>query len=148
MSPRLYLTEIEIAQAVLAGACGWMSDGDCNIRPEFLNRIDEIIEFHALSQDHIGEIVELQLARLHERLRERGIELELSDEARALIAGTGWDPAYGARPLKRALQQLVENPLAQRLLSGELGEGQRVRASVDGTELAFDQIKGAVATAA
>ena len=119
-----------------------------HFRPEFLNRIDEIIEFHVLSQEHIGEIVELQLVRLRERLLERGIELELTEEARALIAETGWDPAYGARPLKRALQQLVENPLAQRLLSGELVEGQRVRVTLDGDELAFAPDAGVVATAA
>ena len=119
-----------------------------HFRPEFLNRIDEIIEFHALTQEHIAEIVELQLVRLRGRLLERGIELELSDEARALIAETGWDPAYGARPLKRALQQLVENPLAQRLLAGELGEGQRVRVTVDEGQLAFAPDAGVVATAA
>ena len=117
-------------------------------RPEFLNRIDEIIEFHALSKEHIGEIVELQLARLRARLAERGIELELSDEARELIAETGWDPAYGARPLKRALQQLVENPLAQRLLAGELADGGRVLVSAEGGELVFEQDAEAVATAA
>ena len=117
-------------------------------RPEFLNRIDESIEFHALSQEQIAEIVELQLARLRERLADRGIELALSDEALALIAETGWDPAYGARPLKRALQQLVENPLAQRLLSGELAEGERVRVTVEGDELAFAREPDTVATAA
>ena len=117
-------------------------------RPEFLNRIDEIIEFHALSKEHIGEIVELQLAQLRKRLGERGIELELSDEARELVADTGWDPAYGARPLKRALQQLIENPLAQRLLAGELTEGGRVRVGVENGELSFEQRVEAVASAA
>ena len=119
-----------------------------HFRPEFLNRIDEIIEFHALSEEHIAEIVELQLSRLRTRLAERGIELELSDEARALVAETGWDPAYGARPLKRAIQQLIENPLAQRLLAGELAEGQSVRVDAEDGELRFSQAAGAVASAA
>src|SRR5439155_520976 len=81
-------------------------------RPEFLNRIDEIVEFEPLSREQLAEIVELQLARLRERLAERGLGLELTDEAKELVAEAGWDPTYGARPLKRALQRLIENPLA------------------------------------
>src|SRR6185437_8796467 len=95
-------------------------------RPEFLNRIDEIVEFEPLSREQLGEIVELQLARLRRRLAERGLELELTDEAKELVAEAGWDPTYGARPLKRALQRLVENPLALRLLEGEFEEGDTV----------------------
>ncbi len=91
-------------------------------RPEFLNRIDEVIEFHALTREQLAEIVELQLARLRERLGERAIGLRLTDEAKEAIAEAGWDPTYGARPLKRALQRLVENPLALRLLEGEFHE--------------------------
>src|SRR5207248_1756776 len=83
-------------------------------RPEFLNRIDEVIEFQPLSKEQIAEIVELQLGRLRERLAERRIELELTDPAKEALAEAGWDPAYGARPLKRAIQRLVENPLALR----------------------------------
>src|SRR5437899_32373 len=83
-------------------------------RPEFLNRIDEVIEFQPLSKEQIAEIVELQLGRLHERLGERRIELELSGAAKEALADAGWDPAYGARPLKRAIQRLVEHPLALR----------------------------------
>src|SRR5205814_356378 len=78
-------------------------------RPEFLNRIDEVIEFQPLSKEQIAEIVELQLGRLRERLAERRIELELTDPAKEALAEAGWDPAYGARPLKRAIQRLVEN---------------------------------------
>ena len=96
-------------------------------RPEFLNRIDEIIEFHALSREQLGEIVELQLERLRERLAARGVGLELTDEAKELLAEEGWDPTYGARPLKRAIQRLVENPLALRLLEGEFREGDTVQ---------------------
>src|ERR687895_185314 len=92
-------------------------------RPEFLNRIDEIVEFQPLTKEQLGEIVELQLERLGARLAERGIELELTDDAKLVLAEAGWDPAYGARPLKRAIQRLVENPLALRLLDGEFAEG-------------------------
>ncbi|HVS84497.1 MAG TPA: AAA family ATPase, partial [Gaiellaceae bacterium] len=95
-------------------------------RPEFLNRIDEIVEFQALSREQIGEIVELQLARLRERLAERRIELELTPGAKEALAEAGWDPAYGARPLKRAIQRLVENPLALRLLEGDFADGDTI----------------------
>jgi ATP-dependent Clp protease ATP-binding subunit ClpB len=106
-------------------------------RPEFLNRIDEIVEFHELSREQLGEIVELQLRRLRDRLAERGLGLELTDEAKELVAEAGWDPTYGARPLKRALQRLVENPLALRLLEGEFVEGDTVRVEAQNGELAF-----------
>jgi hypothetical protein len=92
-------------------------------RPEFLNRIDEIVVFEALTREQLGEIVGMQLGRLNERLAERGIALELTDGARELIAEAGWDPAYGARPLKRAIQRLLENPLALALLEGEFSDG-------------------------
>src|SRR5207248_7070165 len=106
-------------------------------RPEFLNRIDEIVEFHPLTREQIDEIVEQQLARLRERLAERGLQLELTDEAKSVIAEAGWDPAYGARPLKRAIQRLLENPLALRLLEGDFGEGDTVRVEAQDGELSF-----------
>ena len=106
-------------------------------RPEFLNRIDEVVEFKALTREQLGEIVELQLERLRERLAERGLGLELTDAAKEHVAEAGWDPTYGARPLKRALQRLVENPLALRLLEGEFAEGDTVRADVRDGELVF-----------
>jgi ATP-dependent Clp protease ATP-binding subunit ClpB len=108
-------------------------------RPEFLNRIDEIVEFKPLTKDQLGEIVELQLARLRARLADRGLELELTDEAKQVIADAGWDPTYGARPLKRALQRMVENPLALRLLEGEFGEGDTVRVDAKDGELVFER---------
>jgi ATP-dependent Clp protease ATP-binding subunit ClpB len=116
-------------------------------RPEFLNRIDEVVEFHPLSREQIGEIVELQLRRLHERLADRGLSLELTDEAKDLVAEAGWDPTYGARPLKRALQRLVENPLAMRLLEGDFSEGDTVLVDARDGELVFEKA-GAVAAAA
>jgi ATP-dependent Clp protease ATP-binding subunit ClpB len=106
-------------------------------RPEFLNRVDEIVEFAPLSRDQIGEIVELQLERLRARLAERGITLELTDAAKEALAEAGWDPAYGARPLKRAIQRLVENPLALRLLEGDFADGDTVRVDAHGDELVF-----------
>jgi ATP-dependent Clp protease ATP-binding subunit ClpB len=108
-------------------------------RPEFLNRIDEIVEFEPLSREQLGEIVELQLARLRRRLAERGLELELTDEAKELVAEAGWDPTYGARPLKRALQRLIENPLALRLLEGEFEEGDTVLVDARTGELVFEK---------
>jgi ATP-dependent Clp protease ATP-binding subunit ClpB len=113
-------------------------------RPEFLNRIDEIVEFHPLSREQLGEIVELQLARLRERLAERGLSLELTDAAKEAVAEAGWDPTYGARPLKRALQRLVENPLALRLLEGDFVEGDTVLVDAKDGELVFEKA-GAVA---
>jgi ATP-dependent Clp protease ATP-binding subunit ClpB len=107
-------------------------------RPEFLNRIDEIVEFQPLTKEQLAEIVELQLERLRARLGERGIELELTDDAKQVLAEAGWDPTYGARPLKRALQRLVENPLALRLLEGVFGEGDRVRVDARDGELVFE----------
>jgi ATP-dependent Clp protease ATP-binding subunit ClpB len=117
-------------------------------RPEFLNRIDEVVEFHALTRDQLGEIVELQLRRLRDRLAERGLGLELTDEAKEQVAEAGWDPTYGARPLKRALQRLVENPLALRLLEGEFAEGDTVRVDARNGELVFDKAHAAEPAAA
>jgi ATP-dependent Clp protease ATP-binding subunit ClpB len=118
-----------------------------HFRPEFLNRIDEIVVFEPLSREQLGEIVELQLTRLRERLAERGLGLELTDDAKELVAEAGWDPTYGARPLKRALQRLVENPLALRLLEGEFAEGDSVRVDVRDGELVFEKAAAPVAAA-
>src|SRR5437016_1155102 len=108
-------------------------------RPEFLNRIDEIVEFQPLTKDQLADIVELQLERLRARLAERGIELDLTDEAKQVLAEAGWDPTYGARPLKRAIQRMVENPLALRLLEGEFAEGDAVRVDAGDGELVFER---------
>jgi ATP-dependent Clp protease ATP-binding subunit ClpB len=106
-------------------------------RPEFLNRIDEVVEFHPLSKEQLADVVELQLRRLRERLAERGLGLDLTEAAKEQLVEAGWDPIYGARPLKRAIQRLVENPLALRLLEGEFAEGDKVRVDVDDGELVF-----------
>ena len=117
-------------------------------RPEFLNRIDEIVEFKPLSRDQIAEIVELQLERLRRRLAERQITLELTDAAKEALAEAGWDPAYGARPLKRAIQRLVENPLALRLLEGDFADGDTIRIDAHGDELVFVKAEAAAPAAA
>jgi ATP-dependent Clp protease ATP-binding subunit ClpB len=117
-------------------------------RPEFLNRIDEIVEFAPLTREQIGEIVELQLARLRARLAERGLSLELTDAAKEHLAEAGWDPTYGARPLKRAIQRMIENPLALRLLENEFEEGDRVRVDAKDGELVFEKAKAAEPAAA
>ena len=107
-------------------------------RPEFLNRVDEVVSFETLTREQLADIVELQLARLRERLAERRIELEVTDAAKELLAEEGWDPAYGARPLKRAIQRLVENPLALELLEGRFAEGDVVRVIAAEGELIFE----------
>ncbi len=115
-------------------------------RPEFLNRVDEVVSFEALTREQLADIVELQLARLRERLAERRIELEVTDEAKELLAEEGWDPAYGARPLKRAIQRLVENPLALELLEGRFAEGDTVRVDAADGELVFERTDVAAAS--
>ena len=110
-----------------------------HFRPEFLNRIDEIVVFDALGKEQLADIAELQLERLRSRLAERKLSLELTDAAKEVLAEAGWDPTYGARPLKRALQRLVENPLAQRLLQGEFAEGDTIRVDAQNGELVFEQ---------
>ncbi len=100
-------------------------------RPEFLNRIDEIIVFHALTEEDLAQIVELLLADLERRLAEHDLRLEVTPQSRMLIAREGHDPAYGARPLKRAIQRLVENPLARALLEGKFKPGASIRVDAD-----------------
>jgi ATP-dependent Clp protease ATP-binding subunit ClpB len=117
-------------------------------RPEFLNRIDEIVEFEALTKEQIAEIVELQLRRLRARLAERGLRIELTDAAKEALAEAGWDPTYGARPLKRAIQRMLENPLALRLLEGDFGEGDTVRVDAKDGELVFEKAELAEPAAA
>jgi ATP-dependent Clp protease ATP-binding subunit ClpB len=112
-------------------------------RPEFLNRVDEVVEFEPLTREHLAEIVELQLERLHARLADRGIHLELTDAAKETLAEAGWDPTYGARPLKRSLQRMVENPLAMRLLEGVFADGDRIRVDAQNGELVFEKVGAA-----
>ena len=102
-----------------------------HFRPEFLNRIDETILFHTLTRDQLDRIVDVQLATLRRRLGDRNLKLELTDEARKLLAEEGYDPAYGARPLRRVIQQRIENPLAGHILAGDFGDGDTIRVAVN-----------------
>jgi ATP-dependent Clp protease ATP-binding subunit ClpB len=114
-----------------------------NFRPEFINRIDDIVVFHPLGVSQIRRIVDIQLGYLRKRLLERDMELALDDKAATLLGEAGFDPVYGARPLKRAIQQQVENPLAQRILKGDFGPGDRIRVSADGVQLVFEKARAA-----
>jgi ATP-dependent Clp protease ATP-binding subunit ClpB len=106
-------------------------------RPEFLNRVDEIITFHRLTEPQLKKIVDIQLVGLRNRLAERHIELVLTDAARERLVKVGYDPAFGARPLKRAIQKEIETPLARKLVSGEIRDGQRVVVDVGDREMVF-----------
>jgi ATP-dependent Clp protease ATP-binding subunit ClpB len=108
-----------------------------HFRPEFINRVDDIVVFHPLDRDQLRAIVDIQLGYLRRRLAERDIDLVLDDSARDLLGEAGFDPVYGARPLKRAIQQQVENPLAQRILKGEFGPGSRLKVTAKGGALVF-----------
>ncbi|HEY5972132.1 MAG TPA: ATP-dependent chaperone ClpB [Pseudoxanthomonas sp.] len=108
-----------------------------HFRPEFINRLDDIVVFHPLDKAQIKQIARIQLRGLDKRLAERGIRLELSDKAFDLLGNVGFDPVYGARPLKRAVQQQLENPLAQAILAGEFGSGDTVKVDAGGGHLVF-----------
>jgi ATP-dependent Clp protease ATP-binding subunit ClpB len=117
-------------------------------KPEFLNRIDDTVIFHRLSKADIGRIVELQVAQLVGRVREKGIEIELSDDARTLLGNLGYDPTYGARPLKRVIQKQLVDKLALKILEGEFGEGDVVRVDSREGEIVFERAEAAAAAAA
>jgi ATP-dependent Clp protease ATP-binding subunit ClpB len=108
-------------------------------KPEFLNRVDDVIIYHQLSREHIGRIVTIQLGRVRKLLAERRLELELTEEAKQLLADRGFDPHYGARPLKRVIQRMVQDPLAMKILEGEFPEGSKILADarVSGEALEF-----------
>ncbi|QPF86145.1 ATP-dependent chaperone ClpB [Bradyrhizobium genosp. L] len=118
-----------------------------HFRPEFLNRIDEIILFHRLQKSEMGRIVEIQFARLRKLLEDRKIELELEPKARDWLAEKGWDPAYGARPLKRVIQRSVQDPLAEMILAGEVRDGAQVKISATKAGLTFNGKKPESASA-
>jgi ATP-dependent Clp protease ATP-binding subunit ClpB len=114
-----------------------------HFRPELLNRIDEVVIFRPLGKAEIKEIVEIQLRSLRNRLAERKITLELTDAAKELVAREGFDPIYGARPLRRAIQKEIVQPLAMRLLRGEFHDGDQVRIGARGDALVFERVSAA-----
>jgi ATP-dependent Clp protease ATP-binding subunit ClpB len=117
-------------------------------RPEFVNRIDEIVVFHALDEKHIKSIARIQLGFLEKRLAGMEMGLEVSDAALAKLADAGFDPLYGARPLKRAIQAEIENPLAKRILEGEFGPKDRVIVDARGGKIVFQRGAADVSAAA
>src|SRR5207249_6651664 len=118
-------------------------------RPEYLNRVDEVIVFRTLSREQIAEIVDIQVTRLEKRLAERRIVLRLTPAARELIAARGWDPVYGARPLRRTIQKLLQDQLALRLLQGDFSDGDVIEVDVDPVkdELVFERTRSNAAAA-
>jgi ATP-dependent Clp protease ATP-binding subunit ClpB len=108
-----------------------------SFRPEFLNRIDETVIFNRLGNNEIGKIVDIQLTRLAHRLAERKITLKLTDAAKTLLAERGYDPLFGARPLKRTIQNDLENPLAKQIIAGKIKEGDTITADKVGEEIVF-----------
>jgi ATP-dependent Clp protease ATP-binding subunit ClpB len=107
-------------------------------RPEFLNRLDEIILFHRLKREHMGSIVDIQLGRLQKLLADRKITIEVNEAARSWLADKGYDPAYGARPLKRVIQKNVQDPLAEELLAGRIKDGDTVKLDAVAGTLTFN----------
>jgi ATP-dependent Clp protease ATP-binding subunit ClpB len=107
-----------------------MAEMKTKFRPEFLNRIDEIILFHRLKREQMAVIVDIQIGRLQKLLADRKLKIEMDDKARTWLANKGYDPAYGARPLKRVIQKSVQDPLAEQILSGKIKDGQAVRLTV------------------
>lgn len=119
-----------------------MNSVNQHFRPEFVNRIDEIVVFHPLGQEQMAGIADIQLSRLRKRLQERDMNIVLSDEAMSQLVAVGYDPVYGARPLKRAIQQEIENPLSVKLLSGEFVAGDTIKVDVDAqNKLTFDKLR-------
>nr|WP_312533183.1 ATP-dependent chaperone ClpB [Moraxella sp. CTOTU47618] len=119
-----------------------MNSVNQHFRPEFVNRIDEIVVFHPLGQEQMAGIADIQLSRLRKRLQERDMNIVLSDEAMSQLVAVGYDPVYGARPLKRAIQQEIENPLSVKLLSGEFVAGDTIKVDVDAEgKLTFDKLR-------
>ncbi len=116
-------------------------------RPEFLNRVDETILFHRLRREEMGAIVDIQMVRLSALLAERKVTIELGDDARKWLADKGYDPAYGARPLKRVIQKHVQDPLAEKILAGEIVDGQVISVSAASDRLLFATAENEVAAA-
>jgi ATP-dependent Clp protease ATP-binding subunit ClpB len=108
-------------------------------RPEFLNRVDEIIIFHSLSREQIGQIVDIQLRILSARLADRHMTINLTGAAKDLIVNEGFDPTYGARPLKRTIQRFLENPLSKKILQGEFQQGDSIRVEMEEDRLTFNK---------
>jgi ATP-dependent Clp protease ATP-binding subunit ClpB len=130
-------TDIDSAEAYTQMKAAVMGVVQAHFRPEFINRLDDIVVFHPLDKAQIKQIARIQLGGLEKRLGERGIGIDVSDKALELLGNAGFDPVYGARPLKRAIQQQLENPLAQQILAGGFGSGDTVQVDADSGRLVF-----------
>jgi ATP-dependent Clp protease ATP-binding subunit ClpB len=133
---------VDFKNAVLimtSNVAGGIDGVRATFKPEFINRLDEIVEFHQLSREELGQIVEVQVDKLAARVRERRVEIELTDEARTLLGNLGYDPTYGARPLKRVIQKQLIDKLALKLLEGEFAPGDRVKVDAAAGELRFEK---------
>jgi ATP-dependent Clp protease ATP-binding subunit ClpB len=119
-----------------------MAEVKTYFRPEFINRIDEVVVFHSLDEKHIANIARIQLKYLEKRLARMEMGLQVSDAALAEVASAGFDPVFGARPLKRAIQERIENPLAKAILEGQFAAKDVVRVDADGSRLAFAKAGG------
>jgi ATP-dependent Clp protease ATP-binding subunit ClpB len=117
---------------------------EAHFKPEFVNRLDDIVEFEPLTREQIGTIVELQVAQLIKRVREREIEIELTDEARTLLGNLGYDPTYGARPLKRVIQKRLVDPLALAILEGRFVPGDTVKVDASEGELVLERAEAQI----
>jgi ATP-dependent Clp protease ATP-binding subunit ClpB len=131
-----------------SNVAGGMEGVQATFKPEFINRLDEIVQFHQLSREEIGQIVELQVDKLAGRVRERGVEIELTADARTLLGNLGYDPTYGARPLRRVIQKQLVDKLALALLEGEFKPGDRVLVDAGDGELIFSKAPAAAHAAA
>jgi ATP-dependent Clp protease ATP-binding subunit ClpB len=116
-----------------------------HFRPEFINRVDEVVVFHPLMREQIRAIADIQVDYLRKRLAEHGMQLKLSEAALDKLGEAGFDPVYGARPLKRAIQQRIENPLAQQILAGNFADGDTIAIEVQGDEMVFSKGAGSAA---
>jgi len=139
---------IMTSNAGAGAADGYQAALQRTFKPEFINRLDDIVEFDALDREQIATIVDLQVQLLVARVRERGIEVQLTDEARTLLGDLGYDPTYGARPLKRVIQKRLIDPLALAILEGAFREGDRVHVTADGGELHLTKVQGRATVAA
>jgi ATP-dependent Clp protease ATP-binding subunit ClpB len=128
------LSELEVKEKVLEAL-------KQQFRPEFLNRVDEVIIFHRLGKEELARIVDIQVRHLAKRLEDRKITIELTPKAKALVTKEGYDPAFGARPIKRTLQKLVQDPLAKKVIQGEFGEGDTVVVDEKNGEMVFKKKK-------
>jgi ATP-dependent Clp protease ATP-binding subunit ClpB len=129
--------DVQSAEAYTQMKAAVMGVVQAHFRPEFINRLDDIVVFHPLDKAQIQEIARIQLKGLEKRLGERGLRIELEEGALQLLGNVGFDPVYGARPLKRAIQQQLENPLAQKILAGEFASGDTIRVGASGGGLVF-----------